>query len=88
MRIKPEYSICFDEDDICIVRRCPDGTEEFVSPLTASAAMAWEGVERGMSREAIVDAVATEFDGADRDAVGRDLDELLAQLIALGFAEE
>ena len=88
MKIKPEFSVRFDEDDICIVRTRPDGTEEFVSPLSASAAMAWEGVERGMSREAIVDAVTGEFDGADRAAVERDLDALLSQLLALGFAEE
>lgn len=88
MKIKPEFSVRFDEDDICIVRVMPDGTEEFVSPLSASAAMAWEGIERGMDREAIAEAVATEFDGADRATVERDLDALLAQLLALGYAEE
>jgi len=88
MKIKPEFSVRFDEDDICIVRTRPDGTEEIVSPLSASAAMAWEGVERGMSREAIAEAVATEFEGADLAAVERDLDALLAQLLALGYAEE
>ena len=88
MKIKPEYTVTFDEGDFSIVRRRPDGTEEFVSPLSASAAMAWEGVERGMSREAIVEAVATEFDGADKAMVERDLDALLVQLVALGYAEE
>ena len=88
MRIKPEFSVRFDEDDICVVRERPDGTEEYVSPLSASAAMAWEGFQRGMSREAIVDAVANEFGGADRAQVAADLDALAAQLIALGYAEE
>lgn len=88
MKIKPEFSVRYDEDDICIVRVNPDGTEEFVSTLSASAAMAWDGVEHGLTREAIIDAVAGEFDGADRDTVERDLDALLAQLLALGFAEE
>ena len=87
MRIKPEFSVRFDEDDICIVRLCPDGTEEFVSPLSASAAMAWEGIERGLSRETLIEMVANEFDGADRETVAADLDALRAQLIALGFAE-
>ena len=88
MRIKPEFSVRFDEDDICVVRERPDGTEEYVAPLSASAAMAWEGFQRGMSREAIVDAVANEFGGADRAQVAADLDALAAQLIALGYAEE
>ncbi len=88
MKIKPEYTVRFDEDDICVVRLHPDGTEEFISPLSASAAMAWEGFQRGMSREAVIDAVANEFDGADPETVARDLDALAAQLIALGFAEE
>lgn len=88
MRIKPEYFISYDEDEICVMRREPDGSAREVSPLTLSAAMAWEGIEHGASRETIIDAVANEFDGADRDAVARDLDALIAQLIALGYAEE
>ncbi|MGM9614183.1 MAG: PqqD family protein [Oscillospiraceae bacterium] len=87
MKIKPEFSVRFDEDDICIVRLGPDGTEEFVSPLSASAAMAWEGIERGLSRETLIEMVANEFDGADRETVAADLDALMAQLIALGYAE-
>lgn len=87
MKIKPEFSVRFDEDDICIVRVRPDGTEEYVAPLSASAAMAWEGIERGFDREALIDVVANEFDGADRETVAADLDALTAQLIALGFAE-
>jgi len=87
MKIKPEYYVSFDEDDICIMRRLADGTEETVSPISATAAMAWDGLARGLSREAVVDAVATEFD-AEPALVAADLDALAAQLIALGYAEE
>ena len=88
MKIKPEYTVRFEEGDVCVVRLRPDGREEYVAPLTDSAAMAWEGLARGASRETIVDAVANEFEGASRDAVARDLDAFFAQLLALGFAEE
>lgn len=88
MKIRPEFTINYEEDDISIVRRCEDGTEEMVSPLSASAAMAWEGIERGMDRTALVDAVMTEFGVADRAQIEADLDALCAQLIALGYAEE
>lgn len=88
MKIKPEFFLNFEEDDICIMRRRPDGTEEYISPLTASAAMAWEGIDRGLSREALIDTVTTEFGGASREIVAADLDALCAQLIALGYAEE
>jgi len=88
MKILPEYSIDYESDDITIVRREPDGSRREVSPLSPSAAMAWEGFQRGMSREAIVDSIVGEFDGADRAVVERELDALAAQLIALGYAEE
>ena len=48
--------------------------------------MAWDGIERGMDREALIDAVAAEF-SAPRSVVEPDLDALLAQLTALGYAE-
>ena len=57
MKIKPGFYISFDEDDISIMRRLPDGTAEYVSPISASAAMAWDGIERGMDREALIDAM-------------------------------
>lgn len=87
MKIKPEFTVRFDEDDIGIVRLRPDGTEEFVSPLSASAAMAWEAIERGLDRDAIINMVVNEFDGASRDVVAADLDALTARLVELGFAE-
>lgn len=87
MRIKPEYAIDYEMDDITIVRREPDGTVRPVSPISATAAMAWEGFQRGLSRETIIDSIVGEFDGAAPDLVARELDELAAQLVALGYAE-
>ena len=88
MTIRPEFYIDYSEGDISVMRREPDGTERVVSPISASAAMAWDGFARGMSREALIDAIVNEFSGADRETVARDLDALAAQLVALGYAEE
>ena len=88
MKIKPEFILSYEEGDISIMRCRPDGTMEYVSPLSDAAAMAWEGFQRGVSRESIIDAVVNEFDGAEPRAVAEDLDALTAQLIALGYAEE
>jgi hypothetical protein len=49
--------------------------------------MAWEGIERGVSRETIVASIVGEFDGANEALVAQDLDALMAQLVALGYAE-
>ena len=88
MKIKPEYFLCYEESEISIMRLREDGTEEFVSPLSASAAIAWDGFRYGLSREAIIDAVVAEFQGADPETVAEELEALAAQLIALGYAEE
>ncbi len=88
MKIKPEFFISYDEDDICILRREADGSAREVSPISASAAMAWECIERGMTREAMIEAIITEFGGADPEQVTADLDALTAQLLTLGYAEE
>lgn len=50
--------------------------------------MAWEGLERGIAFDTLVDAIVTEFDGAAKEAVAADLKALMAQLVALGYAEE
>ena len=88
MKLKPEYSICYDEDDICLTQRLPDGTEREVAPLTASAAMAIEALGRGMDRDSVIDAVMTEFSVQDRDLIAADLDALLAQLRRLDYVTE
>lgn len=87
MKIKPEYSLRY-EDDISIVQTLPDGTEREICPLSDTAAMAWEGIERGMDRVAIAESIVHEFDGAEPGRVASDLGALITQLIALGYAEE
>ena len=88
MRIKPEFSIDYEMDDISIVRTEPDGTVRAVSPISASAALAWEGFQKGLPREAIVESVVQEFAGASEEVVAQELEELARQLVALGYAEE
>lgn len=87
MKIKPEYTLRY-EDDISIVQTLPDGTEREICPLSDTAAMAWEGIERGMDKAAIAESIVHEFDGAEPSQVAADLDALITQLIALGYAEE
>ncbi len=88
MRIKPEYSIDYELDDITIVRLLPDGTKEELSPIGASAAMAFEGLQHGLSRGEIVDSIVNEFTGVSPELVAEELDALAALLVSLGYAEE
>lgn len=87
MRIKEEYSLAYDLDGVSIVRTLPGGVRQEICPISETAAMAWEGIERGMDRQTIIDAIAAEFDGADPATVARDLDALVTQLTALGYIE-
>ena len=87
VKIKSQYYINYDEDDISIMERLTDGGARFVSPISATAAMAWDGIERGLGREALIDAVANEF-SVDPALVAADLDALLTRLLTLGYAEE
>lgn len=88
MKIKPEFSLQYELDDINIVRKEADGSFTTLSPISETAAMAWEGLERGIAFDVLVDAIVTEFDGAAKEAVAADLKALMAQLVALGYAEE
>ena len=88
MKIKPEFALQYDLDDITIVRKNADGSVTELSPISETAAMAWEGIERSIAFDALVDAIVTEFAGAAKDAVAADLKALMAQLVALGYAEE
>ena len=88
MKIKPEYSLMYTMDDISIVRTEPDGTVREVSPISASAAMAWEGFQNGLSREAIIESIIYEFSGVSEELAAQELESFAAQLIALGYAEE
>ena len=84
MTVHPDYRLQYDLDGICLERR--EG-EDWVwyCDVSDTAAMAWEGLEKRLPREQLIDRLCTEFDGADPDAVARDLDALTAQLTALGL---
>lgn len=88
MRIKPEFSLAYDMDLITIVRREADGSERELSPISETAAMAWEGIERGIPFDALVDAIAAEFAGTTKETVAADLRALMTQLVQLGYGEE
>ena len=88
MKIKPEYSLLYTMDDISIVRTEADGTVREVSPISASAAMAWEGFQNGLSREAIVESIVCEFSGVTEELAAQELEGFAAQLVELGYAEE
>ena len=88
MKIKPEFALQYELDDITIVRKNADGSVTELSPISDTAAMAWEGIERAIPFDALVDAIMNEFAGAARETVAADLRALMAQLVALGYAEE
>ena len=88
MRIKPEFALQYELDDIAIVRKNADGTVTELSPISETAAMAWEGIERNIAFDDLVDAIVTEFAGATKEAVAADLKALMGQLLQLGYAEE
>lgn len=88
MKIKPEFQLQYELDDITIVRKNADGTVTELSPISETAAMAWEGIERNIAFDDLVDAIVTEFAGATKEGVARDLQALMAQLVQLGYAEE
>lgn len=73
-------------DDIRIQKR-EDGEWRDLAPISETAAMVWEGIERGIERDRLIEAVVNEFDGADAATVGADMDTLIAQLEALGIVE-
>ena len=87
MKIKPEFSLEYELDNIYIVKTESDGTKRDICPITETAAMAWEGFERGIARSALITAIVEEFDGTDEVTVAADLETLEQQLLALGYAE-
>ena len=87
MKIKKEYTLLYD-DQISIVQTMPDGTQREVAPISDTAAMAWEGIAKGVDRKRLVDAIVNEFSGADAATVERDLDGLIAQLRELVYIED
>ena len=88
MKIKPEFALQYELDDVFIVRKNADGTVTELGPISETAAMAWEGIERNIVFDDLVDAIVTEFAGATKEAVAADLKALMGQLVQLGYAEE
>jgi len=85
MKLNENYRLSYEMDDIFIEQKTPDGAWKTLCPIAATAAMAWEGLERGMAEDDLVRAIAQEFDGADESVVRADLGALTAQLIAMGI---
>ena len=88
MKIKPEYSLAFELDEINILHTDPAGTVTVVGPISDTAAMAWDGIARDIPFDTLVEAIVNEFAGATKEQVAADLKALMAQLAALGYAEE
>lgn len=55
--------------------------------LNDTAAIAWKGVEEGLSREQIVARVVESYD-VDEQQVGKDVDAFLQALVQSGIASE
>ena len=53
--------------------------------LNATAATVFRGLERGLGRTALLDALCAEFE-VERDVAARELDRLLEELAARGLA--
>lgn len=87
LKIKENYTLRYDPDGIFIAERTAEGLRD-LAPITDTAAMAWDGLARGLEREVIVAGIAAEFEGAEPELVARDLDSLVEQLLRLGWAEE
>lgn len=86
MKINENYRLDYDMDDIHIQKREGDAWHDLCS-ISETAAMVWEGIERGIARDKLIEAVMNEFDGADEATVGADMDGLIDQLSALGIVE-
>ena len=85
MKVNENYRLAYEMDDIFIEQKDEGGAWKTLCPIAATAAMAWEGLERGMAKNDLVAAIVEEFDGADEAAVSADLDALTAQLIKMGI---
>lgn len=87
MKIKEQYVLRYDLDEIYIAEKTPEGLRD-ICPISETAAMAWEGLERGMEKRELARRIADEFSGAEPEQVERDLEALTAQLLELGYLEE
>ena len=86
MKIRPEYRLAYDEDDIGVYRKREDGTEEYVTDLSISAALAWDGIASGYSEDAIIQLVAQEY-SIPAEQARADCEAFFRSLVELGFAE-
>lgn len=87
MRFNENYRLSYEMDEIYIQKNGAEGWQD-LAPISETAAMAWEGLERGLSREALTEAIVNEFAGSRAAQVAADLERLIAQLKALGILEE
>ena len=85
MKVNENYRLAYEPDDIFIEQKDEGGAWKTLCPIAATAAMAWEGLERGMAKADLVAAIVGEFDGADEATVAADLEALTAQLIKMGI---
>ena len=85
MKVNENYRLAYEMDDIFIETKTEGGEWKTLCPIAATAAMAWEGLERGMAKADLVAAICEEFDGADEATVSADLDALTEQLVKMGI---
>lgn len=85
MKFNENYRLYFELDDIFIQKKDETGRWQDYCPISETAAMAWEGLERGIAREALTEAICNEFSGAEKAHVAQDLEGLIAQLRQLGI---
>ncbi|MCD8321870.1 MAG: PqqD family protein [Oscillospiraceae bacterium] len=87
MKIKEQYVLRYDMDEIYIAEKTTEGLRD-ICPISETAAMAWEGLERGMEKKELARRITDEFSGAELAQVEQDLDALIVQLAQLGYIEE
>ena len=65
-------------------------TEGFngVIRLNGTAARIWEGIEKGLDKKELCDILLSEYPKAGRDRVLADVENVIAQLLAAGVAED
>lgn len=85
MKFNENYRLYYELDDIFIQKKDDNGRWQDYCPISETAAMAWEGLERNIERGALIEAICNEFAGANAEQVGRDLDGLMAQLRQMGI---
>lgn len=83
MKFSDNYRLYY-EDDISIQKKDENGLWQDLCSVGESTAMAWEGLERGLSPDYLAETICNEFDGAAKEQVMADLQALTAQLRQMG----